>query len=218
LLVDSSARPYVRTVLPSSPATQPTGTTGKAAPKSSGSTSVAPDLKALVDAANLYPLLIESDEVKSLRTRLYGYIPGTVQATAIFSSKTASRFRPSAFPVIQITANSTGRKKALRLAVATGNAFRKWLVTAQDKTRVPIDQRIIIRPLQTPTTAIPIQKAPYSLAFLVGVAIFLVFAGAAVVADRLWPRPEREVLAEVVHTGQSRVEPESAQGSGGAVA
>jgi hypothetical protein len=217
LLVDSASRPYVRTALSASPTTtQPT--TGTAAKTTVTPGNVAPDLKALVDAANLYPLLIESDEVNSLRTRLYGYIPGAIQATAIFSSKTAARFRPSAFPVIQITATSTNRKKAIHLAVATGNAFRKWLVTAQNKTRVPVEQRIIIRPLQTPTSAVPIQKPPYSLAALVGIGIFLVFAGAAVAADRLWPRPEREVLAEVVRTGQPPVEAESAQGSSGTYA
>jgi hypothetical protein len=212
LLVDSSSRPYVRTAV-STPAAGSTSANSS----SGASTTQPPDLKALVDAANLYPLLIQGDDVKRLRTRLYGPLPGTVQAAAIFSSKTAARFRPSAFPVIQITSTATGRKKAIRLARTTGTAFRRWLLTTQKQARVPARQRILIRELQAPEKAQLVSKPAYSFALLAGLAVALAFVAAAVVLDRLRPRvPERDVVVDVTHEEQPPVSTETRR-SGGAL-
>ena len=57
--------------------------------------SEAPDTQTLVNAANLYPLLIESDRIKAIREAQAGKIPGTVKANALNSStNTFGVFRP----------------------------------------------------------------------------------------------------------------------------
>ena len=53
---------------------------------STASAPTPPDTQVLVNAANLYPLLIQSDVIAKLRRDTYGPTPGTVTATALASS------------------------------------------------------------------------------------------------------------------------------------
>ena len=68
--------------------------------------NAAPDTNTLINAANLYPLLIESDQVAEVRREPVGPIPGFVTAQAVFAINTPGRFEPSRVPVIQILANA----------------------------------------------------------------------------------------------------------------
>ena len=76
LMVNSPAAPYLRTQQPllKAQATR-VGAVGKAQLQSI--TQQAPDTQTLVNAANLYPLLIESDRIAQLREAETGPIQGT---------------------------------------------------------------------------------------------------------------------------------------------
>src|SRR4029079_8026811 len=74
--------------------------------------SVEPDTQTPITDDNIYPQLIESDQVRAFRDRLYPHLPrGTIQSNAYGardltpagSSLTASRgaFTPSRFPLIE---------------------------------------------------------------------------------------------------------------------
>ena len=86
--------------------------------------SEAPDTQTLVNAANLYPLLIESDRIAAIRESQAGTIPGTVKANALNSStNTFGVFRPSSLPVVEVKATSRTAANASELATATVAAF-----------------------------------------------------------------------------------------------
>ena len=79
-----------------------------------------PDVRPLLAAANLYPLLIESDRVTKLRNEMYGPMEGTVRCNgAVSAVVTPTRYRPSQLPAIDIFATSLAEEKAVALAIAT---------------------------------------------------------------------------------------------------
>ncbi len=106
LFVTSGEAPYLRTTVPRY-TDVPIGTAGSQT-TSRPLTQVhdAPDTRTLVAATNVYPLLIESDDVARLRTELYGDLPGEVKAQAIFSGATATRYQASEIPVIELFATA----------------------------------------------------------------------------------------------------------------
>jgi uncharacterized protein involved in exopolysaccharide biosynthesis len=107
--------------------------------------SEAPDTQTLVNAANLYPLLIESDRISSIREAQAGTIPGTVKANALNSStNTFGVFRPSSLPVVEVKATSGTANNASKLATATVDAFRTWIVDQQRGAGIPSAQRITV--------------------------------------------------------------------------
>ena len=75
VLVTSASAPYLRTVQTGQAAQPPAAKTKKKAPVTSSTSPT--DTQSLVNAANLYPLLIQSDAIAKLRASLYGPAPGT---------------------------------------------------------------------------------------------------------------------------------------------
>jgi hypothetical protein len=152
--------------------------------------SEAPDTQTLVNAANLYPLLIESDRISSIREAQAGTIPGTVKANALNSStNTFGVFRPSTLPVVEVKATSRTADNASKLATATVDAFRTWIVDQQRGAGIPPAQRITVQQLQSPvltTTGGP----SWGLPLFIGALVLLGFCGLAVIADNA--RPARE--------------------------
>ena len=145
------------------------------------------DTKSLVDAANLLPLIVTSDDVAAIREKLVGEVRGTVTAKALFASQGANRYRPSTVPVMEVVAVARRPNPAVRLAEGTSSALRVWLTREQTRSRIPPNQRIVLRPLQT-ATATRTGGAGKGLPILVGLAILAAFAGAAILLDRAWPR------------------------------
>lgn len=152
--------------------------------------SEAPDTQTLVNAANLYPLLIESDRISSIREAQAGTIPGTVKANALNSStNTFGVFRPSTLPVVEVKATSHTAANAAKLATATVTAFQTWILDQQRSAGIPSAQRITVTQLQSPvltTTGGP----SWGLPIFIGALVLLGFCGLAVIADN--SRPARE--------------------------
>lgn len=152
--------------------------------------SEAPDTQTLVNAANLYPLLIESERIARIREAQAGRIPGTVKANALNSStNTFGVFRPSTLPVDEVKATSGSAANAAKLATATVSAFQSWIVDQQRSAGIPSAQRIVITQLESPvltTTGGP----SWGLPLFVGALVLLGFCGLAVIADS--SRPARE--------------------------
>jgi hypothetical protein len=195
LLVDSPTGPYFRTatarqtpvkILPGKGSPTPAVTTNQ--------TSVAPT-KPLVDAANLFPLFIESDAVARLRAERFGIIPGFVRAKALYAVQGQNRYRPSMLPVMQISAVSLTPNNAIRLAEATARAFGIWLTREQKSAKVPLAQRIVMRQLRVPQTATKLGGTHYGLPALLALGLLAAFLGLAVVADHVFPRRELEIAA-----------------------
>ncbi|MGH3104408.1 MAG: hypothetical protein ACRDN6_09995, partial [Gaiellaceae bacterium] len=113
----------------------------------------APETATLIQAANLFPLLIESDQVATVRDRLYGPLPGTIKAQAIFAVNTPSRFEPSRVPVIQLIAVADSPRQAIDLVTATTEAFGRWVTGEQRAAKLKPEERILIQPIQTPKSA-----------------------------------------------------------------
>jgi hypothetical protein len=196
LLVDSPTSPYLRADAKQISPT-PAARGGSHPPGSTNQTSTSPvpvvtDAKSLVNAANLFPLFIESDAVAAIRARLIGYVPGSVVAKALFSLENANKFRPSTLPVMQIVARSPQPEGAVRLADGTARAFRIWLTTKQQRAHVPMDQRIIVSALNVSSSAVKTGGPSYGLPLIAALAVLAAFVGMAIVADRTWPRRRSE--------------------------
>jgi hypothetical protein len=192
LFVTSGEAPYLRTTVPRY-TDVPIGTAGtQTTSRPLSQVLDAPDTKTLVAATNVYPLLIESDDVSRLRTRLYGDLPGEITAQAIFSGATATRYQPSEIPVIELFATADRPGDAIALANATSKTFRQWMSREQNKAGIDEKQRILIQELEAPTDAVPTGGGGIALPVLALIAILTAFGAGAIMLDRLYPRPDDE--------------------------
>jgi hypothetical protein len=190
LLVDSPSGPYLRTVtkLPSTPvgrAQKPAkGATTTTTTSTSPAAAPVVDTKPLIDAANLFPLFVESDAVVRIRTKLIGNIPGAVSARGLYSLQGAARFRPSVIPVMEISAVAPKPKYAIALVDGTARAFDIWLGRQQQRANIPDSQRIIVRELHVPQNAIATGGSSYGLPAIASFAVLALFIGLAVLLDQ----------------------------------
>lgn len=151
-------------------------------------TQVPPNVEPLLAAANLYPLLIVSDEVTALRTKMYGPQTGDITANAFSAVSTPQRFAPAQIPVIDIFATSGSPRQAITLANTTADAFGRWIRIEQNRAGIKPAERIIIRELQVPQVAIPSAGPSWGIPILVALAIVAAFGFLAVVLDQVYPR------------------------------
>jgi hypothetical protein len=192
LFVTSGEAPFLRTSVPRYTEV-PIGTT-EAQTTTRPLTQVldAPDTRTLVAATNVYPLLIESDDVARLREDLYGQLPGEVTAQAIFSGATATRYQPSEIPVIELFATADKPGDAISMASATSKTFRRWMSREQNRAGIDVKQRIVIQELEAPTEAVPTGGGGIGLPVLALLAILTAFGAGAIMLDRLYPKPPDE--------------------------
>jgi hypothetical protein len=201
VFVNSQSQLYLRTqqttVQPQPAKVRPVrGSTGvilKSVQQPATSSSEAPQTQTLVNAANLFPLLIESDRIKTLREARVGKIPGTVKANALnASTNTFGVFRPSSLPIVEVKATSATAGNASLLASSTVAAFATWLHQQQKGAGIPSAQRITVQQLASP--ALTTTGGPsYGLPLFIGALVLLGFCGLAVIADNARPaRPRAE--------------------------
>lgn len=209
LLVTSVEGPYFRTSirreeeLPSGSETSAPNTVTRLS---------APDVRTLVQAANLYPLLVESDEVARLRAEMFGELPGTVTARAIGATVTLNRFEPGEVPVITVSGVASRPRQAIELTQSTVEAFESWIAQEQDRAGIPEDERILIQELQVPTRAAETGGESMALPVLVAVAVAVAFGALAILLDRIFPRrrtgrgqPE-PIIAERIEADEEPIE------------
>lgn len=199
LFVTSGEAPYLRTSVPRY-TDVPIGTGGtQTTERPLTQVLDAPDTRTLVAAANVYPLLIESDDVALLRSERFGDLPGEVRAQAIFSGATATRYQPSEIPVIDIFATADEPSDAIALASATSTTFRRWMSREQNRAKIDVRQRILIQELETPTDTVATGGGGVGLPILAMLAILTAFGAGAIMLDRLFPKPAKEEDAADVH-------------------
>jgi hypothetical protein len=214
MMVDSPSKPFLRTGVTSVtsqpaktqllkvPVQTANGATIKTevvkVPQSPAIVTSKPDTEALVTAANLFPSLIESDPVASLRQKLFGAIPGSVSAKAEGAATTASgRVAPATFPIINISATAPRQAGAPQLAWSTFIAFKRWLVSNQKAGGVAKAERITVLPLVVPTTAARTDHTHDGLAAVVGLAVLAGAIFLIIVLDKAIPVRERAKVAPV---------------------
>jgi len=185
LFVTSAEGQYVRLSVPRAVET-PSGTRESEA--SLVVVNETPNVQPLLAAANLYPLLIESDEVASLREEKFGVLPGEVIATAYTAVSTPTRFLPAQLPIIDIVATSSSPREAMTLAQATADTFELWISRAQNRAGVAAKDRILIEQLRAPRAAFPSGGPSYGLPILAAIAVASAFVILALVLDQLFPR------------------------------
>ncbi len=189
LLVTSPEGQYVRVSIPR----EIEGSGGSDGQGSGGGpavTQVPPNVAPLLAAANLYPTIIVSDDVRTLRTKMFGQLPGNVTANAFSAVSTPQRFSPAQLPVIDIFATSGTPKQAITLANATSDAFVRWIRAEQNRSGVNPNERILIREILVPQFAFPSPGPSWGVPMLVALALVAAFGFLAVVLDRLNPTAE----------------------------
>jgi hypothetical protein len=192
LLVNDSDQPHLRTGIPTQQAVTATAD-GKTAYIP---VTQAPDTATLVQAANLYPALIDSDMVSKVRDEMFGPTPGTLKVQALYAVSSASRFTPSRVPVIQVIGVANTPKKAIALVERTNAAFVSWMRQTQDKAGIKPKQRITVVPLQTPRSAAAFGGSSSTLPVLVFGVVLMAFVALALFFDRMFPRREPAPVAE----------------------
>jgi hypothetical protein len=188
LFVTSSEGQYVRISVPRTVETDSADGTGRGGGGGPLVVNDSPNVQPLLAAANMFPLLIESDEVAQLRERMFGPIPGDVVANAYSAVSTPQRYSPAQIPVIDIFATSPTTKQAISLAETTADAFKRWIRLEQDRAGVAPEARILIKQLRAPTVAYPSGGPSYGIPILAALAIMAAFGMIAVVIDQLFPR------------------------------
>jgi hypothetical protein len=193
VLVSSPNAPYLRTAQMQTTPTAVKSTPAKkgktAAKPGTSTTIVPPDTQVLVNAANLYPMLIQSDEIRKLRVKRYGLTPGRVTSSALASStNTYGVYHPSPLPLITIMTTSRKSANASKLATDTVAAFQIWIKRRQRASNIPASQRITIEQLRVRVKSSG--SSTLGLPLFAGVLVLLAFSGFAVLLDRARPRGE----------------------------
>lgn len=183
LLVTSAEAPYFRTTVPRTTE----GPESEAGETPATTFRSAPDLGTLISTANLYPVLIESDEVQRIRQEMAGLLPGSVTARAIYAVSSANRFELSQVPVVEIYASAGTYSGAVDLAQATVEAFKTYIDRNQDAASLEGDERILLQDLQRAEDAIATGGSSLSLPLMLFVVVSAAFAALAIVLDRLFP-------------------------------
>ncbi len=197
LLLTSADVPYLRTKL-TRPAEIATGAAGPNSPAAAAAAvEERPDLAILVRAANLYPLLIVSDQVATLRTDMFGKLPGTVSAQGIFSIVNANRFEPTTLPVIEIFSLAPTPAGAVALAEGTVAAFSRYIRNQQNRAKLEPGERILLQPIQRPSEIVAIGGPSLGLPILAAFALLAAFAALAVLLDRVFPAKRSQAGAPV---------------------
>ncbi|MGH3024513.1 MAG: zinc ribbon domain-containing protein [Gaiellaceae bacterium] len=180
LLVTSAEAPYFRTTV----TTESPGEEGEPAiPEPAG----APDLGTLISSANLYPILIESDEVRQLRQEMSGPLPGTITTRAIYEVNSPSRFELSQVPVVEVYGHSDTYAGAVNLTQATVEAFQVYVDETQDEAGLRRQERILLQEIQRPDSAISSGGGSLSLPLMLFVVVAGAFVALAILLDRIFP-------------------------------
>ncbi len=210
VMIDSGDCPYCRTsITTTAPAkgAAAAGSTGKAAAAAAGRNQRAaatavqtapPDTNVLVNAANLYPQLMQGDQVARIRETMVGKIDGTVTALTAFSSnRPYGSQKPSYLPLITVSTTAGTPNDAMQLASGTVDAFRKFLIARQDRSGVPVSQRLLVQNVNRPAGATKVTSGSMTLPGALFVFILGGFGGLAILLDRKFPRREQHAAAPV---------------------
>jgi hypothetical protein len=147
----------------------------------------APDIGTLISAANLYPILIESDEVQELREEMAGPLPGSVSTRAIYEVNSPSRFELSQVPVVEVFGSAGTSADAVAITQATVDAFRAYVHQTQNAAGLRRQERILIQEIQQPAGATATGGTSASLPLMLFVLIAAAFFALAILLDRLFP-------------------------------
>lgn len=184
LFVNSPSAPYLRTQ--QTPQSTPRSQKSQTAVRSSLAQST-PDTATLVNAANTYPLLIQSDAIARVREAHYGALQGTVTANALNATTNSyGVFRPSPLPVIQVKATANSPSGAEQLADATVGAFQLWMRGQQRQHGIPQSQRISVQQLAAPVVETTGGRSK-GLPLFLGAIVLLALCGLAIVLDNQRP-------------------------------
>ena len=178
LLITSNEAPYLRHSITRDVA-GPDGSTQEY--------TSAPDIGTLISAANLYPILIESDEVQELREEMAGPLPGSVTTRAIYEVNSPSRFELSQVPVVEVFGHAGTSAGAVAITQATVDAFRAYVDRTQDAAGLRRHERILIQEIQQPAGAAASGGTSASLPLMLFVVIAAAFFALAILLDRLFP-------------------------------
>ena len=146
-----------------------------------------PGVAGIVAAANYYPYIIEGDDVRKLRERLFGPLEGEVQASAIGATTTPNRQEPGRLPFIQLVASSDSPQHAIDLAQQTAEAFIRYVRQQQVRRDIRPEQRLIIEQLRGPERTFQTGGTSMNLPLLIFVALVAVAVAVAYLLDRFFP-------------------------------
>ena len=85
----------------------------------------------------------------------------------------------------------------MQLASGTVDAFRKFLIARQDRSGVPVSQRLLVQNVNRPAGATKVTSGSMTLPGALFVFILGGFGALAILLDRKFPRREQHAAAPV---------------------
>ena len=161
----------------------------------------APDITTLLNAANLYPRLISSDQVAKIRKAKYGDLPGKVTSEPVSGPQFQSNFHASVLPLVQIDAVANTPAQAIALDQHTADAFRMWLVGEQDQGKDPHQPANPHFAARHAFHCNDYREPRTSLAIFAALLTMAGFFLAAVALDGAFPRKVRRTAEVVIDNG-----------------
>ena len=163
--------------------------------------TTSPDITTLISAANLYPILISSDEVEQLRDEMAGPLPGAITTRAIYEVNSPSRFELSQVPVIEVFGHADSPAAAVAITQATVDAFLAYIDEWQDRANLRGQERIVLEEIQKPEGVIASGGTSLSFPFMLFLIIAAAFLALAILLDRLFPAGMRLPLRRKARSG-----------------
>jgi hypothetical protein len=132
--------------------------------------------------AILYAEFATSDPVRRLALRGTP-IPGQILATALRDSDSGV-----SLPLIDLSAISTSRAKAVELARRSASALDTYVSALQKANNVPVSDRVVLRTIVEPKAPSVYQPRSKTMAIVVFLAVMLATFGIAFLLENLRPR------------------------------
>jgi hypothetical protein len=152
---------------------------------SGGSTQYVPvlsDPSRFSNYSTYYATIATSDDVRRLMLR-DGPLPG-----AIFASPDTVLATGTALPFLTISGVATTPNRAVEAARRGIKALQEYVKLQQDATRVPADQRIVLKVLNQPVGATEIARPSKTRPIVIFLAVMMAVLGLAFVLENLRPR------------------------------
>ena len=151
------------------------------------------DPNRLNNLAVLYSELAMSDPVRRLM-REEGPVRGRILATPLVRGDNRIML-----PLIDLTAISTTRQRAMELASRSARALERYVREKQAANLVPPADRVVIESIERPRRALIYQPRSMTMPVVVFLAVMLATSGLAFLLENLRPRRRPPTEAEQGH-------------------
>jgi hypothetical protein len=148
----------------------------------------------------LYSSFVTSDQVRAIMLRTGGPIRGVIYASPLPANANGD----GTLPVINITADSFTLLDSIKIANRAAAALRTYVMDQQEAARIPLRQRIELRPMNSGFAPRLIAPRSKTMPIVIFLAVMFVTMSLVFVLENLRPAPAAD--ARVVTIAKDRAQ------------